>query len=483
MSNHADFVALIFRLLKLGRMHDLDNLAAQNSVQRAVETIGHLTATDNEFYVFISAGDTIYVNGEPLKGTRQLYDNALEVGMLLEQNGFNELLIRRGVDAASLTALARRMLSGAGEQTESIGERIRLRWVDPASVIGAGEQKRAIDDQVIETYASAVVLSRRFHERVRQQDFSLARQMKRVAQHIVSLSEDAIEYYLAVTLQPATPERSRQFVHAAFASVLVARTITRDMHAMLRACYACMAGEIGNSRILGVPDDEFGDALQMHMNQTMMERVPASTATMLLQLGYASEPALRRTVTGFETEWLSLSNQIGWPHEGKMAPRPEALIAAVCRRFVELRDVHDNPDALFAELVAEAKTPVQIAAIKLLGSAIGYYPKGAAVALTDGHQAVVLETNDFTYLANPKVAVLLNGQEFLETPITVPAGHEFAPVSHLIHEPSELFMKAKQYWRKSTAAEPINVLASTTTPDPTDGMGTLEIKLPDNFAE
>jgi hypothetical protein len=446
----AEFMALFFRLFRLARMHDLDNDASRRALERGVEALDSYLGGDVRFLSMLFAGETVYVNGQPLKAERVAYDNALTVGQLLADMGFNEFTVRRGVTAGDLYGLLRAI--AANQVPVSLPKTLRLRDIDPRQIIGEDEEEASIGEQVTATYAAAVVLVKRFNEGVAKDDFMLLRHIKRVSQRMVTLSEGGLLEWIALVRRPLPPtDTARIAVHAAIIGLLAGRALTRDMHALLRIAMACMKGDVGRPRVVGMyRDDSFHrGGIVPAPNESMRKRIPSSTGAILLQTGRASLPALKRTVVAYEAVHLSDGKLLGWPYANRLAPTVEGIVAAEAMRIAKGLAETSGPDELVRSIRENELGKVEGATLDLCWSILGITPRGTAVQMESGHFGVVLSAGPgFHDLEHPEIVLLLDESGSPVAPTRIYSGGEYGWVRQVVHKPDRSLMAAYEAYKR-----------------------------------
>lgn len=439
----ADYVAIVFRLFGIAKMHDLENDATKRALDRAGRRVGKHLDGVNTFLTVLFAGETVYVNGQPLRVERSAYDNALQAGEVLASIDCNELTMRRGVTAGHIGKLLRGIADG--RKPEDLPDTIRLRYVDPAHIVGKDETELSIREQVVATYASAVVLSGRFAEGVAEEDFGILRHIKRVAQRIVTLSEAGILDWVTIVRRRIPPgDRSRVVVHGAILGALTGRALTRDLHTILRIVMACLLWDIGRPRVLGLyREDSFGAGMLLQPNERMRSRIPASTSVMLFETGGAAPLALQRAVVAYEAGHIADASLLGWPYDGMLSPSVEAVLAAAAMRFAAALAESETPDELVDELRSREVGKIEQAALELCYSLVGIRPQRTPVQFESGERGVVVSAGDtFADIEHPAVVVLLDSEGKLCTPGVVRCGGRGPQIAHTLDSPTAELTRA-----------------------------------------
>ena len=196
-------VIAVYRLAKLAQLHDLTNQAFLRQLEQTHQAIVDYCLRAGLQVNVLFAHKAIFVAGQLLKGNRGVYDQALELGEILEWLGGSELTITREVTIDELRAFAEGISAALRSQKGSFQSptpKIRVRAVtDAARYRGLEIERLSYDQRVIRTYASAVVILRRFFEDLQHSRYILPRRIKRVAQSLVDLSEGNTPAFLGVT--------------------------------------------------------------------------------------------------------------------------------------------------------------------------------------------------------------------------------------------------------------------------------------------
>ena len=478
MNPSVDFVVQLFRILKLAGMHDLENQASVRAIDKSAEVFSGLLRTENDMMSALFADETVFVNGQPIRAERQIYDNAMEIGEMFARFGFNEITLFRGVSRLEIGKLVE-MTARKGAMGWEAGPNIRVRYVDPSDIIGTDEAKLSAAEQAISVYSTAVVMVQSLERDARLGDLRLLRQIKKLAQRLANLAETAPSEMMTLALNDAGADLAVAKVHATILAVISACQITRDQHALMRIAYASLTLDLGKPRVSGMyRKDGYGASVVPQLNATMRARLPGSTALLLLESGRASDRATGRAVTAFEAQWLSNKDELQWPYDGKINPNVEAIIVRAAFRFVEFRTHQESPDVLMSDLMNSDRTRILQAASHLIFSAVGMFPAGTAVRLRNGAEGVVATTPTFSDLSRPVVRLIIdetrnpaNGER-----VSANLGADWA-IEAVIHDPSATYRERfRQVFVPHDAEEEIPTIhvADAVTPDPFSDFGTLE---------
>jgi HD-GYP domain-containing protein (c-di-GMP phosphodiesterase class II) len=399
----ANVVLAVYRLAKLAQLHDLANQAFQRQLEQthaAVVEYG-LRAGTNVNILF--AQKAVFVAGQLLKGNRATYEQASELGDILEWCGGSELLIQRDVTAQELyqfgEALSVALRSEKGRGYKPPSPRIRLRAVaDAARLRGLEIEAMSPDQRVVRTYASAVVIMRRFFEDLASSHYILPRRIKRVAQSLVDLSDGSTPAFLGVTeVRNQNHDAAGRAVNTAILAVTMAREVTKDRVLLAQIAMAAMMHDVGRPRAAALSaGGEPGMAgILAKVSEDAEDKLAAGTAAVLTALGRVNEPTIMRTVVAYEALWLRRQKFIGPLYHATRLPTIHAKILQIARRYNDLLTPEPGlpppaPDFAIATLAEEMPEASDRTILRMLVAALGLYPIGTVVHLTSNEVAEVV---------------------------------------------------------------------------------------------
>ena len=446
------FITQVFRLIRSAQMHEISSLLSQGTLATGAEALSDMARGNGGFVVVMFAGETVFANGQPLRATKLVYDNVLEVGATLDAVGYNELTIRVGVTATDLSELLTFLVKT--KRAMHLPRTISLQAVDPASILGEIESDLTVVEQVAAAYGAAVVLVRRCNALLMQDDQKLMRHVKRVCQRLVSLTRKGFVELLALARRPAAPtDHAAIAVNAAVIGALAGRALTTDTHTLLRIVMGALQAEIGKPRVAGMyRSDGFQMTFVPHLNQTMRRRVPASTAVVLLEAGRAAEQPMKRAVVAYEAAHLADGELLGWPYEGKVPPTVESVLASLACRVSSAMANSSGPDDMIDQLAQFDLGKVERAGLDLIYSVLGVVPKGTPVALTNGWKGVVLSSGKrFSELERCEVVRLIGPFGRPAEPQIVTASENNGWVRSVITDPDPVLAQGYEKYAASTS--------------------------------
>ncbi|WP_437815389.1 DnaJ domain-containing protein [Sorangium sp. So ce1078] len=396
-------VQALFRLVKLSTLHAIDNQAMVRQVEETVALIQDFGQRSGHNVSVLFTRGSVFVSGQLLKANRAVYEGALELGDVLGRCGYSEIGIAKDVRASDLyalaSALAEALRSGKPALADRPAPRVRLRAVDEAvlrrevAVDREGDETSAI----VRTYATAIVILRRFYDDLRQGRYALRQGVKRITQRLVDLSANETPAFLGVTaLRNQNHDDAGRAVNTAILSLAMARQITGDVVLLQRLSMAALLFDIARPRLTGAAGGGAG-GLVPQLSEQQDADVPAGTAVVLTALGLVNEPSVMRTVVAYEAHWVRRQAALGPVYRGLRQPTLQARILATARAFNDLLtpapgEAPLSADEAIAKLEQEATDPADRTVLRLLVGALGIFPTGTLVELSTGEVALVVQT-------------------------------------------------------------------------------------------
>jgi tetratricopeptide (TPR) repeat protein len=399
----AGVVVAVYRLAKLAQMHDLGNQAFVRQLEQTHQSIGEycLRAGTNVNVLF--AHKAVFLAGQLLKGSRTTYEAAADLATILAWCGGSELSIARDVTQSELLAFAEgisaAMRGEKGKGFKSPSPRIKLRAVaDVALKRGIDVERLGVDQRIVRTYATAVVILRRFFDDLAGSKYVLPRRIKRVAQSLVDLSEGNTPAFLGVTeSRNANHDAAGRAVNSAILAVAMARELTTDRAALSHVAMATMMYDVGRPRAAALSSVGGPRMTQVSARLTAEaeDELPSGTAAVLTALGRVNEPSITRTVIAYEALWLRRLGSLGPPYRGARAATLHARIVTMARRYNDLLTPEPGlpppaPTVAIAELDAAIVEPADRTVLRMMVAALGLYPVGTVVQLTTGEVGEVV---------------------------------------------------------------------------------------------
>ncbi|WP_437757274.1 DnaJ domain-containing protein [Sorangium sp. So ce1389] len=399
----ASVVQALFRLVKLSTLHSIDNQAMVRQVEETVSLIQDFGQRSGHNVSILFTRGSVFVSGQLLKANRAVYEGALELGDILSRCGYSEIGVAKDVRASDLyalaSALAEALRSSKPALVDRPAPRVRLRAVDEAVLRREVAIDREVDEAaaIVRTYATAIVIIRRFYDDLRQGRYTLRQGVKRITQRLVDLSANETPAFLGVTaLRNQNHDDAGRAVNTAILSLAMARQITGDVVLLQRLSMAALLFDIARPRLTGVAKGG-SSGLVPQLSEQQDADVPAGTAAVLTALGLVNEPSVMRTVVAYEAHWVRRQAALGPVYRGLRQPTLQARILATARAFNDLLTAAPgeaplSADEAIAKLEQEAADPADRTVLRLLVGALGIFPTGTLVELSTGEVALVVQT-------------------------------------------------------------------------------------------
>ncbi|WP_437315800.1 hypothetical protein [Sorangium sp. So ce385] len=433
-------VQMIYRLAKACLLHSDSNQAVLSLVPSAIDSIVQFCElSGSEAATLVFAGNTLFINGQMLRASRETYEIALELGSFFEACDVSELVLDKTVRRAELAAFAR--LLADAQRDRSIAARllqsslrgVRVRKLTNPFPAGAIEGDGTRIGRISRTYAAAILVMRGFYAALRSSEPALPQRVKRVAQKLVAAAEEDARLLLSVAAgKVADPDEAGLCVSTAIVALGIARQLTTDRRMLGSLVTAALLYDVGRLRLTGALAGSAGDdelagrsLLERSLSDDEKERLPASAAVMLTALGKLHAPSITRTVIAYEALALRPGGRQGPLYGGRRSPTVLARILAAARQFTELRAAPfpslegasgggASLDAVLQRMVSGAESATDRAIGKLLVGALGIIPTGTFVQLSTGELGVVLATpSSPAHFAQPPVRILFDEQGHL----------------------------------------------------------------------
>lgn len=425
-------VHALYRVVKGCFLHEDGNQALTPLYEGLIEAVGAFCSRSKaESASVLFASNTVFVNRQMLRASRETYQLALEIGTMLLPCRITEVSLDPTVSASAIAEFGR-----------AVAEAHRERKVNPRFAdggwphlrtrrvlgLGGGEYVPPVT-RVARTYAASIMILRSFYSDLRQSKYELSHSLKRVAQKISGALEDEKRLFISTAATPPSDtDRAGIAVSSAILATQIAAQLTDDrsvltnlaMAALLydapRVCFAnAAAGDIRFERSL---------------NEDEEERLPTVSLITLTAVGKLHAPSITRSVLVYEA--LALRSDATPPYGGARSPHLLSRILHVARGFAEMRVARGafaplSIDDAVDVLTSQANDNTARALVKLLVGVLGVFPSGTLVELSTGELAVVTASPKMPIdFARPAVRILYDaGAQLLDAPIDIDLANQF----------------------------------------------------------
>ena len=408
-------IQTLYRIFKLALVHDLQNEALNRVIDQAVTLFRTHTVDSPEGSVVSFHRDTVLIDGQLLRATRVVYENAMELAERLMLAGFNRVRFTHEVTKEEILAgaaefLSRSLRSSRPPGFKEMSDGFSLGIADEALQLGA-DADLSVAEIMSQTFAYAATVVSGLIVDVQAGRYLLSRQVKRLCQRLVMLADSNQTAFTALASMPHSfhdaPSRA---VSSAVVAVSMGRLVTRDLKTLSRLAMSAMLFEVGIPRAVALEEKRQSEHLEDDVDPHT--RVPTSSAFITAALGGMRDDAVFRTVFAFEAQWLHREERLGALYGGQVSARFESALVRTVWRYNHLITGLEGPkysrDLAFVILANRASGDEDLHLVQMLGSALGIYPIGTPVLLTSGWRGIVSRTPDHPALfRRPQVCLVV----------------------------------------------------------------------------
>jgi hypothetical protein len=393
----ADAVLAIFRLVKNGMVHAIDNQAVLQSAGQSRQILADFASVVGNNLSITFLGDTIFVCGQLLRASRAVYESAIELGEVFARCNVSELTIESEVTVEDMIAMTGLLVQGyrVPERRDEVLTakipHVSLKKTEGELTRRNTGSESSLEERILRLYATSLVVLRGFFDSVANGTTVLPYRIKRLSQQLVSLTEKGDVAMLGLTaMGNAHRDDAGRAVLSAILALVIARQVTSERLVLARLTMAALMADSGRVRIMGA---EGRDTLIALDEDTDM-RVPAATATVCIATGGVNVTNALRTVVTSEATILEREKLLGPLYGRQMTPLVEAQVLRLARALLDHlapRDAAVSPKSPLDALEAVAATPgVDQLLLRLFVTAVGLVPTGSVVEFETGEWGVVV---------------------------------------------------------------------------------------------
>lgn len=419
-------VHALYRVVKGSFLHDDGNQALTPLYEGLIDAVTAFCRVSRaESASVLFASNTVFVNRQMLRASRETYQLALEIGTMLLPCKITEVAFDPSVSVAAVAEFSRAVTEAHRERkvnprfADGGWPHLRTRRV---LGLGGGEYVPPVT-RVARTYAASIMILRGFYTDLRQGKYELSHSLKRVAQKISGALEDEKRLFISTA---ATPPSDTDRAGIAVSSAILATQITAqltDDRAVLTNL--AMAALLYDAPRVCFANASAGDLrFERALNEDEEERLPTMSLITLTAVGKLHAPSITRSVLVYEA--LALRSDATPPYGGTRSPHLLSRILHVARGFAEMRVARGafaplSIDDAIDVLSSQANDNTARAIVKLLVGVLGVFPTGTLVELSTGELAVVTASPRMPIdFARPSVRILYDaGAQLLDEPIDV----------------------------------------------------------------
>jgi len=414
----------LHRLVKQATLYTSENEAQRQQLlaaQQAIQDFGRRTGTNPRIYF---AAKSVYIGRRLFRAGRQVYESALEVAEILQRFGVDEIALGYDISIDELKQFQVALglaLRNAGPPPNTLRyARLRLRKGRPLKARRMNEDLSP-QEVLVRSYCLAVVAVRRFLEALQRGKVESVVPVQRVAEQLVDVthemtSKQSPAFLAGVVLYNLRGESAGRAVNAAMLALAMTRQLSDQLSVLSRVAMASLLYDVGLPRVTGGGPDGEGrvGAMLPRVGLEQERELPAATAAVVTMMNGCSDAGMTHAALTYEALSLNLRDNARSAYGGKHAPSIEARIVATSRRFTELLadpDEERTAEQAMMTLLRDAREEADRTTARLLMAALGMYPTGTTVELSNGHVARVIQTpNDPRRFGFPLVQPVLDSQ-------------------------------------------------------------------------
>jgi HD-GYP domain-containing protein (c-di-GMP phosphodiesterase class II) len=382
--------------VKITLLHAIENQAVARTVEQSHEVLRDFATVTGAPATITYVGDTIFICGQLLRASRGVYESALELGTLMGRCGVSELsfdpklTVRDLLTFAAAAATALREPDRRDALSSAKLENIVVRPVDTTLERREGDSDLEMRERILRFYASALVVMRRFYDSLAAGTMLLPHRVKRLAQHLVTLSESGDCALLGMTaMANAHRDDAGRAVQTALIAVAIGRDVTNDRLTLSRLAMAALLADVGRVRVTGPA----GRDRLVKLGEAAELAIPPATSAASIVVGGVNAASALRTVVTYEATVVEREALLGRLYGGRKPPLVQAQILHAVRALLDRLAPRDasNPLSPLEAIEALAQVPnVDPTILRLLVRVLGVFPVGTVIELETGEWAVVV---------------------------------------------------------------------------------------------
>ena len=387
----------IYRLFRVGTFHQINNDAIRAVIDETRAILEEIRREDVKEITLLFDGETVLVNSQMLRASREVYETSREFGTFLEGRGVNLLSLSTSADSQDLQELVAFFLDPSQkpsvEGEVKLSERVTLRRVEPGMLIGFEDEGLHPVERVLLVYALTVLVLRRLHESVMAQEYSLAGYFKRLARQIaqINYAERPVVLDVILAAHLSTDDAKRTANAAIIAAAMVRQTGVSEATTARVVMTTFMSG-VGTARQRSHYFDGSDplSALLHPISESDRQHEPDGAAAAVIRLGTLRGEAALRSIVVRDARARLLGEA-----DGAWQRLFESRVVATARRFIDTLTGaaigQRSPGLVLEALRAQAGDALDHLCLDLLTNGIRIYPAGTSVELSSGWLALVLE--------------------------------------------------------------------------------------------
>lgn len=442
-----ELVTRLYRVSRLAGYHDHDNQAFKKVADQLIQTVRALNLLEERSARILFLEQAVLVGTQFLKAPRATFELAGEVRDRLKLLGANEITFDSEVSTEDIGHLAAILYDPEGHRHE--GERlkadgaVRFRSIDLDGL--SRRARRTERERMVYRYASAIVVVRRLYEQLKDGDYVMVPQLKRVSQSLIDLAADEQLLLLGVgSMRNASYDDAGCAVNAAILAVAALRGATDDVELLGQLAMATLLADVGRPRAAGMADGQPKRVRAIPLlDERNRERMGASTAAVLAALGRLHDRSLPRLVISFEAERALYLEELDAVYSHGEVVSPHGLLIATVWRYINLlrfdvrTQAQRDPEVALGLMWRDARNDDERALVSRLARALGVLPAGTPVESEQGWLGVVVAGSQAGARLSPRVRFVLDGATRRISPVEVDlstseAAQTYGPVNRVL---------------------------------------------------
>ena len=387
----------IYRLFRVGTFHQINNDAIRAVIDETRAILEEIRREDVKEITLLFDGETVLVNSQMLRASREVYETSREFGTFLEGRGVNLLSLSTSANSQDLQELVAFFLDPSQkpsvEGEVKLSDQVTLRRVEPGMLVGFEDEGLHPVERVLLVYALTVLVLRRLHESVMAEEYSLAGYFKRLARQIaqINYAERPVVLDVILAAHLSTDDAKRTANAAIIAAAMVRQTGVSEATTARVVMTTLMSG-VGTARQRShyFDGNDPLSALLHPISESDRRQEPDGAAAAVIRLGtLRGEAALRSIVV------RDARARLQGDADGAWQSLFESRVVATARSFIDRLTgaaiAQRSPGLVLEVLRAEAADALDHLCLDLLTNGIRIYPAGTSVELSSGWLALVLE--------------------------------------------------------------------------------------------
>ena len=298
-----------------------------------------------------------------------------------------------------------------------------------APILGGDQDSLTRESRAVRAYVSAVLIMRHVFQQVGAGNFKTLAQVNRAAELLSSEIENPAMQQLFLRSQSSgRSDPATLAVLTALLTLLLVREMTEDRDLLRVSVVSSLLFDIGRARL----NHPQGSHRGLRIADARPERLPASSAVVLIAMAGFGEKAVERTIAVWEAQCSRRVRKLDAVYPDDSAISNLSLLIATVRRYVECMQADPatsrsrTPIEALGILAQETPGLREYWVISLLAGYLGVIPTGSCVELSTNWQGVVWDTGPFSDKWQPRLRLVRD-----------PFGRSVKPVKVDLAQPNE----------------------------------------------